>query len=445
MRSIGRASAVAIVARGLTLVLGLSCTALLSRTLSADALAAYWIAVSALALVVLIAQTGVGQVAMSLASQAIARQDELQARRVSSNALAVVLLTGLVTASAGTATLASGIVLGGREVSSATLLFILVGGALCSVAMQLVDNLRAQQRLTTSAWLAAQPASGGVVPGIVLLAGLALLSRVSDVSEQAYALVYASFLGGWLLMLLLAAAVLSRPAPLAPSASLLSIAAVKSLLLASGPILSGALAMFIITQADLWFVNFHLGTDETAAYGLAATFVKYVSAANVMLGALLPGLVGQLWAQGEHARLAAVLVKVARLGAAAAALVVLAILFFGKQLLVAVAGPAYASAWLPLTYLAIGHLANSLLGYSQVLLVTAGVLRPIALASVAACLTTLAALALATPLWGMSGAAVASAAGVIVYNTITCLGCIRATGVACHVFARTNCPHPQSR
>jgi O-antigen/teichoic acid export membrane protein len=406
--------------------------------LPVDALAMYWIAVSALGFVTLIAQTGVGQVVMSQVSQAIAHSDKCRARSVSGNALAVVAVTGFATAGTCTAMLACGIPSGGREVSLEPLLFVLVGGVLCPFAMQLVDTLRAQQRLVAASWLAAQPQSGGIVPSTVLLVGLTVVYLMPTMGDHAHKLVYGFFLFGWLSMLLIAVVLIARQTSLAPSTDALSLASIRSLLRDSAPVLSGSLAMFLITQADLWIVNFYLGADETAAYGIASTLVKYVSAINVLLGALLPGLVGQLWAQHDHGRLAGLLIKLARFSAAAAVSVAFAIFLFGDQLLVALAGPGYyASVWGPLLCLAIGHVANSLLGYSQVVLITAGVLRPIGIASVVASLGTVVALVIATPHWGMLGAAIISAAGIIVYNGIICVGCIRATGIACHVFART--------
>jgi O-antigen/teichoic acid export membrane protein len=398
----------------------------------------YWIAVSALGIVTLIAQAGVGQVVMSQVSQAIAHSDKCRARSVSGNALAVVAVTGFATAGTCTAMLACGIPTGGREVSLEPLLFVLVGGVLCPFAMQLVDTLRAQQRLVAASWLAAQPQSGGIVPSTVLLVGLTVVYLMPTMGEHAHKLVYGFFLFGWLSMLLIAVVLIARQTSLAPSTDALSLASIRSLLRDSAPVLSSSLAMFLITQADLWIVNFYLGADETAAYGIASTLVKYVSAINVLLGALLPGLVGQLWAQHDHGRLAGLLIKLARFSAAAAVSVAFAIFLFGDQLLVALTGPGYyASVWGPLLCLAIGHVANSLLGYSQVLLITAGVLRPIGIASVVASLGTVVALVIATPHWGMLGAAIISAAGIIVYNGIICVGCIRATGIACHVFART--------
>jgi len=401
----------------------------------------YWLAVSAVGLVVLVAQSGVGQVSISQVSQALARHDKPQARRVISNALGAVGVAGVVTAAASALVLSSGVGLGHRDLSLSTLLFVVIGGGLCPIAMQLVDNLRAQHRLKTAAWLASQPASGGVLPGFVMFVGLVIVSGLPSLRERAQLFVYASFLLGWLLLVSLCTVILSRHEMLLPRASDLSVTAMRTLLAASGPVIGSALAMFVITQADLWFVNFYLGANETAAYGLAATLVKYVSAVNVLLGALIPGVVGQLWAQGERLQLAALLVRLARLGALSAGVVLLAIFLFGQQLLVAVVGPAYETAWMPLVCLAVGYVVNAVLGYSQVVLVTAGQFRVIGIASGAACVANLAALALLTPSWGMTGAAAASATGLAVYNTITCFGCIRATGIVCHAFGRITHSH----
>lgn len=436
LRSIGRASAVAIAARAITMLLGLSAMALLSRLLHVEALAAYWIAVSALGLVVLVAQTGIGQVSISQVSQAIAQRDHERARVIGSNALAVATLAGAASGLVAAALLGLGISGDGRPSPAASLWLIVAGGIVCPMAMQAVDTLRSQQRLSLSSWLAAQPASGGVVPSTVLLVGLGVVGAGTTLQVSPLTWASAMFVAGWLAMLLIAGQRLRRPRELAPALAALSPPRMRALLVASAPVVGGGVAMFVITQADLWFVYRQLGAAETASYGIAASFVKYVSAANVMLGALLPGLVGQLWASRDQARLAGLLVRLARIGAAVAGGITLLLLVIGKPLLAWLVGPDYVTAWAPLLALSAGHLMNALLGYSQVLLVTAGATRPILIAGIAACVTTLVGLALATPRWGTIGAALASSAGVVVYNAITCAACVRLTGIHCHALAR---------
>lgn len=438
LSSIQRALWPVVGARVLTVLLGLASTALLARVLSAQALATYWLSISALGLVVVLAQTGVGQVCMSQASQAIARAEPLRARAVFGNSLALVSLLSLAVSCLGALAWAVGPIQGPDSLPGVSLVFVGLAGFLCSITIQLIDSLRAQQRLKTASWLAAQPGSGGVVPGLVLTAGLLAIAVVFPAGPGALKATYIYFLGGWFLVLLIAIFAIRRPKgkDLAARIGDVSAAGMTSIFLDSLPLLFGALAMFAITQADLWFVSFFLSTHETAAYGLASGLVKYVSAINLLLGALLPGLVGQLWAKGDRARLALTLVKVGRIGSAAAAAVMLIILIFGQTLITGLAGPIYASAWLPLLCLAIGHMVNAMLGYSHVVLVTAGVSRPIVWASAVSCIATLVSLAVLTPLGGMAGAALASGLGIIVYNVIICTGCIRATGISCHIWAK---------
>lgn len=284
--------------------------------MQAEELAMYWLALSALGLIVLFAQTGIGQVSISQISQAIVRHYLGDARRIMTNALAAVAVAGGITAGLVALLFAFGTDSSSHQLSSATFLFLLISGVLCPTAMQVVDCLRAQQRHNASAWLAAQPGSGGAIPSLVMLVSLFIVSSIPSLAEKPQPVVYASFLLGWLLMLLLGAAMLSQRVELTPRARDFSITDMRRLVRDSWPVVGGALAMFIMTQADLWFVGFFRGPEETAAYGLAATLVKYASAVNVLLGALLPGMVGQLWAEGRRLQLAATVVIAARAAAA---------------------------------------------------------------------------------------------------------------------------------
>lgn len=435
MRSIGRAAGIALLARVLTLICGLGITALLSRLVPAAELAAYWVALSGLSLVVLVSQTGVGQIAMSEISQAVSHGETAKARAIAANAMGIVFLAGASVALVVTWVLKSGLIRGAVTPPTSALVLVLVGGLLCPLAMQVVDTLRSHLRLTTATFLASQPATGGVLPSTFLVLGLVGISLLPPTDITPLTWVCILYLSGWLLMLIFGVALLRWPVSLAPRWDDSRWLSMIKLLHTSLPVVSGSLAMFVITQADLWFVYSHASSMETAAYGIATSFVKYVSAVNVMLGALLPGLVGYMWAQGKHEQLRALLVKICRLGAVAAALIVGVLSLFGEPLLKTIVGPAYVSAWAPLMALSVGHLVNALLGYSQVLLITAGHTRPIFLASVIASSLTLLALAFVTPIWGPIGAASVSAVGVVIYNAIICVACVRATGIHCHALA----------
>lgn len=417
------------------MVLGLVLTATLSRTLESDALGRYWIAISALSLVVLLSQSGVGQVSMSRVSQALALGRRDDATHVAW--LSLVLVFGAALAAA----LAVGIgafamyEAQGRRLGLGVILFIFLGGVLCSLCMQCVDLLRAQQRLTDAVLLAGQPASGGLVQTAVLVAVLWLATAAMHPHGIGEALVYAGFLAGWCVVLGIAACSLIPGRTFVPAAARGRSSSLLELGVASMPMVFSAITMFVITQADLWAVDRVLGGTSTAAYGIASSLVKYVSAINVMLAALLPGIVGELFARQDLASLHGMLVRAARLSFAAGIAIFAALLFAGEPLLALVVGAQYDSALVPLLILAVGHLANAILGYSNILLVTAGRGRAIVAASLSASLVTLALLALLTPAYGMVGAAVASSIGVLTYNFMIWYQCGRLLGLWCHAFA----------
>ena len=154
-----------------------------------------------------------------------------------------------------------------------------------------------------------------------------------------------------------------------------------------------------------------------------------------MLAALLPGIVGELFARQDLASLHSILVRAARLSLAAGIAIFAALLFAGEPLLTLLVGAQYDSALVPLLILAVGHLANAILGYSNILLVTAGRGRATVAASLSASLVTLALLSLLTPPYGMVGAAVASSIGVLTYNFMIWYRCGRLLGLWCHAFA----------
>ena len=412
------------------MALGLGSTILLTRVLNPGDLSNYLIILSALGFVVLAAHSGAGQVAMSVVSQAVARDDRAEAMTAASNAAAVVTLGGVVFSGIGVFVLFLAL----RDTDALSYLVVIlffIAGVLFSLAMLWVDFLRAQQRLYEASWLGAQPQSGGPLPGVILLGVVTTVSAAGATLSLVQVLLV--LLGGWCLMASTLWVLVRNPADLRPRLSALSLTRMRQFAALSWPVASSGLALYAVTQADLWFVHRLRPAEEAVAYGLAGTFVKYVSAANVLLGALLPGLVGQYWARGDLEGLASVLVKLARLATGVSLSLLLVITVVGELLLHLTVGAEYAQAWLPLVILSMGHLVNSALGYSHVLLVTAGRTKAILWASLLAGGGTLLGLHLITPGWGAVGAAIVSSCGLGVYGLVTCVAAARVTGIWSHV------------
>lgn len=434
-KTLQRAGGIALFARTLTMLVGLILTSMLSRALDPTELGRYWIALSALSFVALIAQNGVGQITMSRVSQSIALGKVADAKRAAQNSVLLVMIFGICASLlVGLGTVAMYQALG-RNLDLGMVGFISVGGVLCSLSMQFVDLLRAQQRLTSASLLAAQPASGGLVPTCILIMLLWLINAAEPATHMQTADVYKFFLVGWGATVAISLCLLwsGGVVQLWPFES--SFGAMSELAVASLPILFSAVTMFVITQADIWTVDRVLGSVDTAAYGIASSFVKYVSAINVLMAALMPGIVGELFARQDKVALHGVLVRAARVSALASLGIFAILALGGERLLGLIVGDRYSNAFTPLLVLSIGHLVNALLGYSNIALVTAHRNASIVAASLLASLVTIVLLFTLTPRFGMVGAATASALGVVTYNVTTWLQCGRQLGLWCHAFA----------
>jgi O-antigen/teichoic acid export membrane protein len=416
--------------------MGLVLTAALPRLLRAEDLATYWLAVSALSLVVLLAQSGVGQVAISRISQALATDRKEAAQDYGLNSLAVVAVFALGVSLAVAVAIRQLWVDPARDIGDGALLFVVAGGVLCALYVQAVDLLRAQQGLLSAVWLASQPASGGVLTTAIFVAGLWVASPADGLELLDVATVFVLFLVSWGLPMVAAIWLLSRGQRLRIFSARLNSDTVVSMGASAAPVVASAVTMFVITQADLWAIAHYRGPGDTAIYGTAGAIVKYVSAINLLFAALLPGFIGELYARSDIVTLQNVLRRTARLGIVAGLIVFTAFACFGGVLIEYGIGVAYREALKPLLVLSIGHLVNAFLGYSSAVLVTADRTRALVFASFLASVVTLVLLASLTPSFGMTGAAIAATVGMGTYNIATWMYCGTRLGVWCHATAR---------
>lgn len=432
-----KASFTSILARLATTIISLTIVGLVSRHLTVEDLATYWIFISVLSFITLIAQFGIGQIVVSEVSQALARQDDERSNSIIINATSLVFLLSFLCGLIASIFMKAGILDQKlQEIPLQIFILLLIGGVLCSLSILIVDILKAKMQLTLASCLAAQPASGGVVPSSIFLFLLFLIVSVQSSTLVSLIVVCLCFLLGWVALLIIGNLYLKINSQIMAKLRLITLSELRRLTLTSLPIAAAAVAMFLITQGDLWFVYYYMSYQDSAAYGIASNFVKYVSAINIMLGALLPGLVGHMWATQDISKLKYLLKRLAQIGTLAAFLIFLAIALYGDIILYLLVGSGYTAALTPLLILSFGHLINALMGYPQVLIITAGLRAQIFYASLVASLITLVGLRVFVPMFGLVGAASLSAIGLVVYGSIISVVCVRATGIHCHAFAR---------
>jgi O-antigen/teichoic acid export membrane protein len=430
-RRLVRGGGWALLARAVALPIGLLQAMLLTRILTPTEVGAYFLAISLIGVLAILAQVGMSRPMVKLVASALATDRPQAARHAIRVALLVTLTSGILLALA----LAAGL-----------------GEALSAI---LDDGV----------------ALRGVLPIIaVMVLAFALIDVVAETLRGFHDLRAASAFGDYLaqraaLMLVLGTIwLVGWPADLTTVLVAALAAAVLMLLLALGqlrrqlakigrhgarwstpevlghglPFLLVRLNFWFSAGADLWVLGMFRPPEEVAVYGAASRLAMIVGTPLAVSNAVLAPIIAELHSRGERARLERVLRAAATLGALPALL--LAALFFalGDRILSISFTEAYAEGRLVVVTLAIGHLVNVLFGSCALALIMTGHQRDVVVTSALAGLVTVVAFYLVAPTYGAAGVALVGALALILYNVVL-VGLVRwrLQMITCGTFSTT--------
>jgi len=177
-------------------------------------------------------------------------------------------------------------------------------------------------------------------------------------------------------------------------------------------------AGIINNQTDIIMLGWFTGPEEVGIYRVAVQGAALVAFSLQVVNAVVAPQFSRLFAQGDMARLQRLVTQSARLVLLAALPVALVFILAGGVLVSWVFGAGFASAHVPLAILAVGQLVNAGFGSVGFLLnmtgyetVTARILWQTALSNIALN-------AVFIPLYGMNGAAIATAISVAFWNLL---------------------------
>jgi O-antigen/teichoic acid export membrane protein len=275
---------------------------------------------------------------------------------------------------------------------------------------------------------------GGPLAAALLLGGLATLwaldgrAELGEVLALSAGSVLASCLaGGWALRRRLQA----LPAGPEDDPDDDGVAAARVLRVAL-PLLASNLSLIAFSQADLWILGAFRPKHEVATYGVVSRVVAVVGVPNVILSAVMPPLVAELYAQGRRPELERVLRATATAAALPSLAVTAVLAAAGGPLLGIVYGGFYRQGALVLALLSLGQLATVWFGSCGIALVMSGQHQlMLALCTATGVLTIAAELALVGPA-GIVGVAAASAAGIALLHAATWAVVRARTGVWTH-------------
>jgi O-antigen/teichoic acid export membrane protein len=179
------------------------------------------------------------------------------------------------------------------------------------------------------------------------------------------------------------------------------------------PLLANSLVAILLHQSTIWLLALFSTRDDVALFGAAARLAAATTVPLALANAVLPPLIAELNVLGKRADLEQMLRTVATFSVVLVAPLLLAFVFFGEQILSAVFGSYYASAWPALLLLAAGQFFNVATGSCGFTLTMTGHQTGYLVITILGGSATLALGLLLIPRFGSSGAAASAAMGLL--------------------------------
>jgi O-antigen/teichoic acid export membrane protein len=207
----------------------------------------------------------------------------------------------------------------------------------------------------------------------------------------------------------------------------------REVLSISLPLLVVTLVMMLRTTGDVWVVGAFLPQGEVGLYGFANRLVSMVTMPMVIITAVAPPLIAEMYSQGRREDLERALRGMSTLTGIPALLTSMACIFFAGPIMGLVFGPEYRGGAIVLSLLSVGLLASVLSGACGIVLSYTGHQKTQMVITIVTSAATLIAMIAAASPYGIAGVAIAKAAGQVLQNVIVLLVVKQKTGMWTHV------------
>lgn len=188
-----------------------------------------------------------------------------------------------------------------------------------------------------------------------------------------------------------------------------------------------AVTGLLLSKFDILLLGWFVPVEEVGVYNVSARLAELVSLALVVSNLIVAPMIASYYQKREMEQLQQLLTFSGRLVAAVTLLLLIVLIFLGETVL-GWYGELFATGYGVLLILSVGQLLNALFGPVGYLLIMTGhssiALRMYSMAAIIMMLLAM----LLTPLYGMTGAAIASAIGVVIWNVIMCTYVVRHLG-----------------
>jgi O-antigen/teichoic acid export membrane protein len=202
------------------------------------------------------------------------------------------------------------------------------------------------------------------------------------------------------------------------------------------PLLIVTLVMMVRTTGDTWILGASLPHQELALYGAANRLVSMVTMPMVIVTAVAPPLIAEMYFQGRRETLERALRGLATVTGIPALLASMACIFFAGPILSLVYTDYYTKAAAVLALLSIGPLVSVLSGCCGIVLSYTGHQKTQMWITIATSAATFIAMLVTVKFYGIVGVAVAKTAGQVLQNVIVLLVVKQRTGMWTHIGIR---------
>jgi O-antigen/teichoic acid export membrane protein len=202
------------------------------------------------------------------------------------------------------------------------------------------------------------------------------------------------------------------------------------------PMLIVTLVMMVRTTGDTWILGASLPQSELALYGAANRLVSMVTMSMVIVTAVAPPLIAEMYFQGRRETLERALRGLATVTGIPALLASMACIFFAGPILGLVYGDYYTKAAAVLAVLSIGPLVSVLAGCCGIALSYTGHQKTQMVITIATSAATFLAMLATVKFYGIVGVAIAKTAGQVLQNVIVLLVVKQKTGMWTHIGIR---------
>lgn len=414
-------------ARAGSSLIGLGVYVVLARLLVPGELGIYFLSVSVVGCGSILASLGVNQAAVRFIAESVGRNDLERARL----AIFRLLQFGVVGAFVvGLAYFPLGRLLATRvfheTLMTSSIFLMAVWIALAALQTDLSNVFRGLQQFHISALLTGPP--GLVAGGTLFLSLLAFLETQRVCGFQV--VVWLSMASVAVASLVGALLLVSRmPLSQTKSSSPVRWSSIAGL---AWPLLGTEILLYVIAQADLWFVGASCSHQDLAVYAAAWRLAQFIAVPLSIANGVLPPFIAELYVRGNISALERLLQTVATWSGIPAVVACLIVILFGHPILRIVYGKFYSGGAIVLAILSIGQVANVLAGSCGFTLMMTGNERSMLIVTCSSGLLFILGEAAVVKPFGIFGAACVAALAMIIQNSLMLVSVKRRVGVRTH-------------